>query len=139
MSDRIHGWSHRHLSFGGRLALIESTLATIPLHILQVMEPPQCVLHQLEQLMARLFWGFIEERRQMYWISWSKYICLWMRVVWGSGAFSIWLELLALSSGGGIWLKTLFGRGIYIASMGVEIIQSSSGLQYTTARFGADL
>ena len=37
--DRIHSWSHRHISFGGRLALIKSTLVTIPLHIFQVVEP----------------------------------------------------------------------------------------------------
>ncbi|KAH6778039.1 hypothetical protein C2S51_009351 [Perilla frutescens var. frutescens] len=35
LSARIHGWSHRHLSFGGRLALIKSTLATLHLHIFQ--------------------------------------------------------------------------------------------------------
>ncbi|XP_042006110.1 uncharacterized protein LOC121754885 [Salvia splendens] len=31
MVDRIHSWSHRHLSLGGRLALIKSTPMTIPL------------------------------------------------------------------------------------------------------------
>ncbi|KAH6784357.1 hypothetical protein C2S52_009316 [Perilla frutescens var. hirtella] len=75
LSDRIHSWSHRHLSFGGRLALIRSTLATIPLHIFQVMEPPQGVLHQLKQMIARFFSSSVGEKRKMHWISWET-ICL---------------------------------------------------------------
>ncbi|KAH6767718.1 hypothetical protein C2S52_018701 [Perilla frutescens var. hirtella] len=75
LSDRIHSWSHKHLSFGGRLALIRSTLATIPLHIFQVMEPPQGILHQLEQMLARFFWDSVGEKRKMHWISWET-ICL---------------------------------------------------------------
>ncbi|KAH6782217.1 hypothetical protein C2S51_007510 [Perilla frutescens var. frutescens] len=75
LSDRIHSWSHRHLSFGGRLSLIRSTLATIPLHIFQVMEPPQGVLHQFEQMIARFVWGYVGEKRKMHWISWET-ICL---------------------------------------------------------------
>lgn len=67
-------WSHKHLSFEGRLAFIKSTLATILLHVLQVMESSQRVLHQLEQLMARFVWGSVRERRQMNWISW-EHIC----------------------------------------------------------------
>ncbi|KAH6767468.1 hypothetical protein C2S52_018451 [Perilla frutescens var. hirtella] len=75
LSARIHGWSHRHLSFGGRLSLIKSTLATLPLHIFQVMDPPQEVLHQLEQMIVRFFWGLVGEQRKMHWISWET-ICL---------------------------------------------------------------
>lgn len=66
LSNKIHSWSHRQLSFGGRLALIKSTLATIPLRIFQVMEPPQLVLYQLEHMIARFFWGTIGEARKIH-------------------------------------------------------------------------
>ena len=75
MLDRIHTWSHRHLAFGGRLALIKSTLAAIPLHILQVMSPLVGFLDELEQILARYFWGTVGEKRKLHWISW-KQICL---------------------------------------------------------------
>ena len=39
IARRISGWAHRHLSFGGRLTLIKSTLEAIPLHIFQAIEP----------------------------------------------------------------------------------------------------
>ncbi|KAH6797441.1 hypothetical protein C2S52_021995 [Perilla frutescens var. hirtella] len=39
------------------------------------MRPPKCVLHQLEQLMARFFWRSNDEDLKAHWISW-KHICL---------------------------------------------------------------
>ncbi|KAL6569244.1 hypothetical protein OROMI_013758 [Orobanche minor] len=74
MLDRISGWSHRHLAFGGRLALIKSTLCTIPLHLLQVMDPPQYIIQDLEQIIARYFWGAVGPKRKTHWVSWRR-IC----------------------------------------------------------------
>ena len=59
IAKRIRGWGHRHLSFGGRLTLIKSTLEAIPIHIFQSIEPTTRVIKQLEQLLARVFWGFL--------------------------------------------------------------------------------
>ena len=50
ISKRIHSWSHKYLSFGGRLTLIKSTLGAIPPHVFQVMK-------QMEIIIARFFWG----------------------------------------------------------------------------------
>ncbi|XP_042059517.1 uncharacterized protein LOC121804033 [Salvia splendens] len=75
LMDRIHSWSHRHLAFGGRLVLIKSTLAAIPLHILQVMSPLLGFLDELEQILARYFRGTVGEKRKLHWISWRQ-ICL---------------------------------------------------------------
>ncbi|XP_047978457.1 uncharacterized protein LOC125220338 [Salvia hispanica] len=49
LSKRISGWAHRHLSFGGRLTLIKSTLEAIPIHIFQAIEPTAGALQQLDQ------------------------------------------------------------------------------------------
>ncbi|XP_042038361.1 uncharacterized protein LOC121784262 [Salvia splendens] len=76
MVDRIHNWSHRHLSLGGRLALIKSTLMTIPLHILQVMEPYGYWLRELEQIMARFFWGTVGQQKKIPWVNWKNKIRL---------------------------------------------------------------
>lgn len=37
--------------------MIKSTLAKLPLYYLQVMQPPQYILHELNLIMARFFWG----------------------------------------------------------------------------------
>ncbi|KAH6805252.1 hypothetical protein C2S51_030083 [Perilla frutescens var. frutescens] len=35
------------------------------------MDPPQGVLHQLEQMIVRFFWESVGEQRKMHWISWE--------------------------------------------------------------------
>ncbi|KAI3473730.1 hypothetical protein Pfo_031188 [Paulownia fortunei] len=60
------------LSHGGRLALIKSTLSTMPIYLLQVLQPPKMVLHRIDQIMARFFWGTYGENRWMHWVSWDK-------------------------------------------------------------------
>ena len=75
ITNKISSWAHRHLSFGGRLTLIKSTLEAVPIHIFQAIEPTVSALKQLDQLMARFFWGSTNERKRTYWISWDQ-ICL---------------------------------------------------------------
>ena len=71
---RISGWAHRHLSFGGRLTLIKSTLEAIPIHLFQAIEPTNAALHILEQQLARFFWGATREKKKTHWIGWDQ-IC----------------------------------------------------------------
>ena len=75
IAKRIIGWAHRHLSFGGRLTLIKSTLEAIPIHLFQAIEPTNGALKQLDQMLARFFWGSTNEMRRTHWISWEQ-ICL---------------------------------------------------------------
>ncbi|XP_042003910.1 uncharacterized protein LOC121752872 [Salvia splendens] len=75
ISARISGWAHRHLSFGERLTLIKSTLEATPLHIFQVIEPRGGALMQLDQQIARFFWGSTNEKKRTHWISWDQ-VCL---------------------------------------------------------------
>ncbi|XP_042045031.1 uncharacterized protein LOC121791041 [Salvia splendens] len=72
IAARISGWAHRHLSFGRRLTLIKSTLEAIPLHIFQAIEPTGGALKQLDQQMARFFWGSTNEKKRTHWISWEQ-------------------------------------------------------------------
>ncbi|XP_047949120.1 uncharacterized protein LOC125194951 [Salvia hispanica] len=75
IAKRINGWAHRHLSFGCRLTLIKSTLEAIPIHLFQAIEPTKEALKQLDQMLARFFWGSTNETRRTHWISWEQ-ICL---------------------------------------------------------------
>ncbi|KAL8508725.1 hypothetical protein ACS0TY_019111 [Phlomoides rotata] len=70
MRSIVQGWSHRHLSHGGRLALIRSTLATLLLYYLQVLQPTAEIFHELEQIMARFFWGSQDGQRKRHWFVW---------------------------------------------------------------------
>ncbi|KAL0394545.1 UNVERIFIED_CONTAM: hypothetical protein Slati_4420700 [Sesamum latifolium] len=37
---KISGWEHCHLSYGGRLQLIKTVLSSMPIYLLQVLNPP---------------------------------------------------------------------------------------------------
>ncbi|XP_012850055.1 PREDICTED: uncharacterized protein LOC105969825 [Erythranthe guttata] len=74
MQARISGWARTALAFGGRLALIRSTLSTMALHLVQVIQPPQYIIQQIEQCMARFLWGSYGNQRRPHWVAWET-IC----------------------------------------------------------------
>ncbi|KAL0292127.1 UNVERIFIED_CONTAM: hypothetical protein Sradi_7002100 [Sesamum radiatum] len=74
MRSKLQGWAQSSLSHGGRLALIKSTLCSMPLHLIQVINPPKTIIHCIEQIMARFFWGSTENHKKIHWTSW-KTIC----------------------------------------------------------------
>ncbi|KAL8508728.1 hypothetical protein ACS0TY_019114 [Phlomoides rotata] len=91
MRSMVQGWSHRHLSHGGRLALIRSTLATLPLYYLQVLQPTAEIFHELEQIMARFFWGHGMVRESVIGLCGMICVFRWMREVLGFGDCGICL------------------------------------------------
>ncbi|XP_042067238.1 uncharacterized protein LOC121810541 [Salvia splendens] len=72
IAARISEWAHRHLSFGGRLTLIKSTLEAVPIHIFQAIEPTCGALKQLDQQLAQFFWGSTSEKNRTHWIRWDQ-------------------------------------------------------------------
>ncbi|XP_027167252.1 uncharacterized protein LOC113767379 [Coffea eugenioides] len=69
---KLAGWQKKLLTQGGRLILIKHVLSAIPLHVLAVMDPPKAVIHSLERLMARFFWGQSEFGPKHHWCSWKN-------------------------------------------------------------------
>ncbi|KAL7156192.1 hypothetical protein ABFS83_03G126900 [Erythranthe nasuta] len=74
MQARILGWARTALAFGGRLDLIRSTLSTIALHLIQVIQPPQYIIQQIEQCMARFLWRSYGNQCRPHWVAWEM-IC----------------------------------------------------------------
>ncbi|KAI3473656.1 hypothetical protein Pfo_031430, partial [Paulownia fortunei] len=42
--------------------------------LIQVLQPPKAVLHTIEQIMEKKFWGSYGEHRRLHWASWDT-IC----------------------------------------------------------------
>ncbi|KAL0393382.1 UNVERIFIED_CONTAM: Retrovirus-related Pol polyprotein from type-1 retrotransposable element R2 [Sesamum radiatum] len=74
MRAKLLGWKQSMLSHGGRLALIKSTLCSMPLHLIQVLNPPKPILHCIEQIIAKFFWGTTDQHKKIHWTKWKK-IC----------------------------------------------------------------
>lgn len=54
--ERIHAWEDKHLSFGGRLTLIQTTLTALPLYIMQSVCIPSTVLERLKVIINQFLW-----------------------------------------------------------------------------------
>lgn len=67
IDGRLQGWHTRLLSYSGRLVLLKSVIAALPLHVLAAGGLPKSVIHIINRKMASFFWG---DRR--HWVSWSR-------------------------------------------------------------------
>ncbi|GJX99834.1 RNA-directed DNA polymerase, eukaryota [Tanacetum coccineum] len=71
VSSRLSKWKLKILSIGGRLTLIKSFLASIPLYHMSIFKVPTGVLNLLESIRKKIN-GVDESERKMSWISWNK-------------------------------------------------------------------
>ncbi|KAK4383741.1 hypothetical protein Sango_2748000 [Sesamum angolense] len=70
--NRISDCEHCHLSYGGRLQLIKTVLSSMPIYLLQVLNPPVSTIQKHERLFARFFWGSTTEQRKIHWTKWHN-------------------------------------------------------------------
>lgn len=54
---RLAGWKRHFLSKGGRLTLIKSTSANLPIFCLSVLSTPTKIAKKLESIQCRFLWG----------------------------------------------------------------------------------
>jgi hypothetical protein len=59
-----------HLSKGGRVILIKSTLSSLPTYFLSMFLLPSVVAKRLEKLQQKFFWGWIGEAMKFYFEKW---------------------------------------------------------------------
>ncbi|GAU30676.1 hypothetical protein TSUD_39000 [Trifolium subterraneum] len=96
MSKRLSRWSGGHLSYGGRITLINSVLASLPLYFFSFFKAPICVLNQLVSIQRNFLWGGGMEEKKLCWVKWD-HICL-PRDVGGLGVKNLKLFNIALLS-----------------------------------------
>ncbi|KAG6469541.1 hypothetical protein ZIOFF_070470 [Zingiber officinale] len=71
---KFQGWNLSRLSHGGRLMLIQSVLSSLPVYLLQVIQPPLEALRKLEGVFASFFWSSVGHDRKVHWVAWRD-IC----------------------------------------------------------------
>jgi hypothetical protein len=71
MSNRLSSWTSRHLSMGGRITLINSVLASMPLYFFSFYKAPQCVIKQLVRIQRNFLWGGGVVEKKLCWVKWD--------------------------------------------------------------------
>jgi len=63
---RIAGWRGKLLSYGERLVLLKSCLASIPTYLMSVIKFPKWAIESINSQMAHFFWNNVEEGKGKY-------------------------------------------------------------------------
>lgn len=71
---RLEGWKTKFLSFAGKIPLVNSVLASIPIHILSCTVVPNTVIIRFVRMMRTFLWSAKGTTRAQ-WVSWDN-ICL---------------------------------------------------------------
>ena len=74
LKSKLSVWKWRFLSMAGRLCLIKSVLAAVPLYYLSLFKAPEAVYKSITRIQRRFLWGWSKEKRPIYWSNW-KDIC----------------------------------------------------------------
>ncbi|KAG6703329.1 hypothetical protein I3842_07G078600 [Carya illinoinensis] len=69
---KLAGWKRLHLSKGGRITLIKSTLSNLPTYILSLFPLSVGVAHRLEKTFCDFLWGSLEDVKKFHLIKWEK-------------------------------------------------------------------
>lgn len=71
ISNKLEGWKSKFMSFAGKITLIKSVLASIPVHTLSCMAVPKSIILRLENLMKAFLWSQHGEKR-LSWVAWDE-------------------------------------------------------------------
>ncbi|RVW55650.1 LINE-1 retrotransposable element ORF2 protein [Vitis vinifera] len=74
MRRRLAHWKRQYISKGGRLILIKSTMASIPLYQMSLFRMPKLVARRLEKLQRDFLWGGGNLERKVHIVNW-KIVC----------------------------------------------------------------
>ena len=73
---RINSWTSKHLSYGGRLQLIQSVLFTLQVYWMGLFILPKKVTDQVDQLLRSFLWSGKEGKLKGAKVSWETIACL---------------------------------------------------------------
>ena len=65
-------WKRQHISKGGRLTLIRSTLSNLPIYLMSLLRMPWGVSTRLEKIQRDFLWGSNASKRKIYLINWKQ-------------------------------------------------------------------
>ncbi|XP_019418405.1 PREDICTED: uncharacterized protein LOC109329188 [Lupinus angustifolius] len=71
VSKRLASWKDKHISFGGRLILLNSVLANIPTYMLSLYKTPKKVLAKLVSMQRNFLWGNKRGGKGIAWVAWD--------------------------------------------------------------------
>ncbi|XP_071939796.1 uncharacterized protein [Coffea arabica] len=129
MRARLGHWSTKLLSFGGKLVLARHVLASLPMYLLQVLDPPKAVLTRLGRICNSFLWDHQGERR-IHWSSWDKLCFPFDEGGLGFRSFKDMARAFAAK----LWWRFRLGDSIWAAFMQAKYIKGIHPLEVSAMR-----
>jgi hypothetical protein len=71
LRKKLNSWGNKHISFGGRIVLINSVLNSIPIYFLSFMKMPAQVIKKITRIQREFLWGGVRGGKKISWVKWS--------------------------------------------------------------------
>jgi len=72
---RLAKWKQKHISWGGKVTLIQSILTSIPIYFLSFFRVPRRVVKKLVCILRSFLWGGGDDQHKIVWVKWGT-VCL---------------------------------------------------------------
>jgi hypothetical protein len=72
--SKLNSWGNRHISFGGRLVLINSVLNSIPIFYMSLFKMSVQVRKKVVRIQRDFLWGGVHGSKKLSWVKW-KVVC----------------------------------------------------------------
>lgn len=69
---KIKGWKEKCLSRAGKETLIKLVAQTILTYITSCYKLPENCCDQIESLLSKFWWGSIDQKKKLHWVSWER-------------------------------------------------------------------
>ncbi|XP_035542108.1 uncharacterized mitochondrial protein AtMg00310-like [Juglans regia] len=69
---KLQGWKGNMFSQGGKEILLKAVAMAIPSYAMSCFKLPPRLCSNIESMMARYWWGQMQEERKIHWLSWKK-------------------------------------------------------------------
>ena len=66
--SRLVGWKSNLLSMGGRVTMIKSVLACLPIYFMSLFQIPLTIKDKLDKIQRKFLWGGTCSSRKIHWI-----------------------------------------------------------------------
>ncbi|KAL9460764.1 hypothetical protein AB3S75_003882 [Citrus x aurantiifolia] len=70
--NKISSWQHKFFTSGGKEVLIKAVAQAIPTYAMSVFKIPLGLCEDIQQAMARFWWGTKQDRKGIHWARWER-------------------------------------------------------------------
>jgi hypothetical protein len=71
LRKRLFSWRNKHLSFGGRIVLLNAVLNAIPIFFLSFLKLPVKVRKKITRIQREFLWGGARGGKKISWVKWA--------------------------------------------------------------------